>query len=318
MEVTIGIPAYHAQCYIDILLQSIQIQTIAHKLEIIIASDDPKETNDYKNISQKYNLNINVLDTLQNTGPGLARQRCIDACKTDWIMFADADDVFFAPTTLEFFINEIDNNYVMIQGNFLEEVEYNSYTDSHPQNTPWVFAKLYYIPFLKENNIQFSDMRVMEDCEFNQKIRLIANDKIKYVFSNIYLWKYNENSISHNENYKWNLSQYGLVECCDNTINYYLKSHQIDLNLINFIVFHFLDLYFNYLQISQLAPEYLNNILECIQEYYKKCYQPFEQYITRDNILENYMKLNYAMSYEKIPIIPEITVFQLLNILKNN
>ena len=109
MEITIGIPAYKTQNYICNLLDSIKLQTISNQLKVIIASDAPEETKDYLEISKKYDLNIKVLDTLENTGPGLARQRCIDNCQTEWIMFADADDVFFTPTALGSFINEIDN-----------------------------------------------------------------------------------------------------------------------------------------------------------------------------------------------------------------
>ena len=315
MEVTIGIPAYKAQNYICNLLDSIKLQTISNQLKVIIASDAPEETKDYLEISKKYDLNIKVLDTLENTGPGLARQRCINNCQTEWIIFADADDVFFTPTALESFINEIDNQFIMIQGNFLEELSDGNYCDRHQQNAPWVFSKLYYIPFLIENNIKFSNLRVMEDCEFNQKIRLIADNKIKYVFQTIYLWKYNKNSISHNDDYKWKYSQDGLIQCCINNIIFYLNKYKYDIKLINFIVIHFIELYFNYLQVSQLAPEYLNNMLKCCKKYYIECYKPIEQYIQYDILLNNYMIFNYAMACEQIPIIPSITLFQFIDML---
>ena len=123
-KLTVGIPAYKAHEHIQDCLSSIQVQSIKDDISVIIASDDPNDNYDY--LKKKYpHLDINTLTTDKNTGPGLARQRCLDACTTNWITFIDADDVFYTPFSLEMLIRGIENNVVEVQGIFMQEVEDN-------------------------------------------------------------------------------------------------------------------------------------------------------------------------------------------------
>ena len=122
--ITVGIPAYKAQDHICDCLSSINIQSIKDQVSVIIASDSPDD--DYEFCKEKFNnLDITVLSCEENTGPGLARQRCIDACKTDWITFIDADDVFFTPFSLEQLQSGIQPTVIEVQGSFAQEIEPN-------------------------------------------------------------------------------------------------------------------------------------------------------------------------------------------------
>ena len=164
MKITVGIPAYKANKHICDCLSSIQIQTIRDEVSIIIASDNPKDN--YESVKKKYtDLDITILPCDENTGPGLARQRCLEACKTDWITFIDADDVFFSPFSLEQLVRGIQPNVIQVQGAFLQEVENNPQgIRGVPRNDvghPWVFGRLTNVPFLKQNNIRFSNLRAI-------------------------------------------------------------------------------------------------------------------------------------------------------------
>ncbi len=165
-KITVGIPAYKAKGQIENCLASIQIQSIKEDIEVIIASDFPEDNYEYlKNLFP--DLSIVILNCEENTGPGLARQRALDACKTDWITFIDADDVFYTPFALENMYGAIQENTIEVQAIFLQEV------DPNPQKVrtmpiadmghPWVFGRLYNRKFLKENDIKFSELRAMED-----------------------------------------------------------------------------------------------------------------------------------------------------------
>ena len=161
---TVGIPAFKAESHICDCLSSIQIQTIKDELTVIIAKDNPSD--DYEFVKKRFpDLEIIILDCKTNTGAGLARQRCVDACNTEWITWIDADDVFFTPLSLEYLKNGIQQNVVEVQGTFFQEV------DNHPQGLrtiarndlghPWVFARLYNVEFLKQYNIEFSELRAI-------------------------------------------------------------------------------------------------------------------------------------------------------------
>ena len=164
--VTIGIPAYKAQGHICDCLASIQIQTIKDKISIIIAADDPSD--DYDFVLKRFkDLDITILPCEKNGGPGLARQRCLGACETPWITFIDADDVFFTPFSIEQLVSGIRQNVIEVQGLFLQEVEPNPrgvrYLPQQNPNHPWVFGRLYNVQFLKQNQIEFTELRAMED-----------------------------------------------------------------------------------------------------------------------------------------------------------
>ena len=194
MKVTIGIPAYKAADHIVDCLASIQIQTIKKDLSVIVASDHPDD--DYEFLISRFPaLDIIVLPCEENTGAGLARQRCIDACKTDWITFIDADDVFYTPFSLESLTRGIDNNVIEVQGTFLQEIEGNPQIRMVPMDNvihPWVFGRLYNVRFLKQNEIRFSELRAMEDAEFNWKIRMTIEGTpflINVINELVYLWR---------------------------------------------------------------------------------------------------------------------------------
>ena len=151
MNITIGIPAYKAESHICDCISSIQIQTIKKDLSVIVASDHPED--DYEFLHDRFpDLDITILPCEENTGAGLARQRCIDACKTDWITFIDADDIFYTPFALETMARGIAQNVIEVQATFLQEIENNPQVRAFPMQNighPWVFGRLYNTIFLK-------------------------------------------------------------------------------------------------------------------------------------------------------------------------
>ena len=162
--ITVGIPAYKAEGHICDCLASIQIQSIRDEVAIVIAKDNPSD--DYNFVKKCFpNLDITILNCDKNTGPGLARQRCLDACKTDWVTFIDADDVFANPMALEQLKFSITPDCVEVQGVFMQEAEVpNMPTQLIPHmepEHPWVFGRLYNVKFLQEAGICFSELRAI-------------------------------------------------------------------------------------------------------------------------------------------------------------
>ena len=245
---TVGIPAYKAKDTIDDCLASIQMQSVKDVVSVIIAIDEPTDNYDFT-LKRFPNLDIKILKCDKNTGPGLARQRALDACKTDWITFIDADDVFFGPFALENFLNNITPNCIEVQGAFLQEVQQGNLNIAQKQQIiqsggqippramprndvghPWVFGRCYNAKFLKDNKIGFSALRAMEDGELNWKIRMtIEGSKltINRIDDPIYLWRTgSEHSITRigvEENdgiplYNWDLCQVGATAASINAI----------------------------------------------------------------------------------------------------
>lgn len=164
MFMTVGIPAYKAEKHICDCLASIQTQTIRSEVSVIVAKDNP--TDNYDFIKKRFpDLDITILECKENTGPGLARQRCLDACKTNWITFIDADDVFMNPVSLERLKTSITPQCIEVQGPFFQEIAIPGQpTQLMPRNDvthPWVFGRLYNVKFLRDNKIGFTELRAI-------------------------------------------------------------------------------------------------------------------------------------------------------------
>lgn len=95
-QVSIIVPAYNAEAYIEECLDSLCAQTLAD-LEILVVNDG--STDDTANIlryREEHDPRIRVFHEL-NSGPGTARNVGLEHATADVLMFCDADDTL-APT----------------------------------------------------------------------------------------------------------------------------------------------------------------------------------------------------------------------------
>lgn len=330
-NITVGIPAYHAQNHICDALASIAIQTIVDQCSIIIAKDDPKDNYDFvKKLFQT--LDITILDCEKNTGPGLARQRALDACKTDWITFIDADDIFVSAFALENLYRNIDQNSIEIMGTFLQEVRDNPDVRVIPisfATHPWVFGRLYYVKFLRDNNVRFSELRAMEDGEFNTKIRLITEGTqlyVKQVDAEVYLWKVgSEHSITRigvDENglpqYNYDLCAVGAVTAAINAVNFARELNPFNGNINKYILETMLNCYFTYIECVEKRPVFAEQCFFNAKRFYHTCYEQIESQISEKIIINFYTSQLAARGQDLIGIIPQVTWFDFLAAVKNN
>lgn len=329
---TVGIPAYKAKSHISDCLASIQIQTIKEKISVIIAIDNP--TDNYDFVLKRYpDLDITILNCDKNTGPGLARQRCLDKCETPWITFIDADDVFIGPLSLESLVNNIMPDCIEIQGPFFQEIEPNLQgVRMMPRNDvghPWVFGRLYNVKFLRDAGIGFSDLRAMEDGEFNWKIRLTIEGtpfRINIIEDPIYFWRTgSEHSITRigieeNEGeplYNWNLCQVGATAASINAIKFCKKKNPFNGNITRFTVEMMIGQYFTYVQCLIKKPLFAKQNLFNAKRFYNECYKEIEGQIS-DEIIRDMYTMQYAgHSQDMIGIIPQITFFDFMEKIKN-
>lgn len=93
MKLSILIPLYNKEKYIDRCLKSLLAQDVApNEYEIIIVDDGSKDSG--AEIVQKYaekHKNIELIRQ-KNQGPSAARNKCLETSKGDYVYFLDADD----------------------------------------------------------------------------------------------------------------------------------------------------------------------------------------------------------------------------------
>jgi glycosyltransferase involved in cell wall biosynthesis len=348
-KITVGVPVYKAENTIDKLLASILIQSMSSEVSIILANDYPGDMQKYEYVKNRFpDLDITIIDCDKNTGPGLARQRALDACKTKWITFMDADDVLINPFALEDLYNSITPNSIEVQGPFFQEVEEGKLSSAEkmqliqngqqipprmlPRNDithPWVFGRLYNVDFLKQQGIKFSKLRAMEDGEFNWKIRMTIEGtplQINLIDSPIYLWKTgSEHSITRigiEENdgeplYNWDLCQVGATAASINAIKFCQKKNPFNGGVIRFAVEMMIGQYFTYVQCLEKKPMFAKQNFFNAKRFYHSCYKDMEKNIDIDVLKTMYTAQLAAHSQEMIGIIPEITFFEFMEKIRN-
>ena len=331
-KITIGIPAYKATGHICDCLASIQMQSIKEDIFVIIASDDLEC--DYEFVKDRFpDLDITILDCEKNTGAGLARQRALDGCKTDWITFIDADDVFYTPFAVENLRNGIGQNVIEVQGVFLQEIEPNPQgIRTMPRNDvghPWVFGRLYNKKFLKANDIRFSDLRAMEDGEFNWKIRMTIEGtplQIQLLNEPIYLWRTgSEHSITRTgmgddgiPQYNYDLCQIGATMASIRASKFCRKRNPFNGGIDRFVTEMMVGQYFTYVECLAKKAVFAEQNFFNAKRFYHECYKEIENKI-EDKILSDIYTMQRAQHGEDLlGIIPEISFFEFMDKVKND
>ncbi len=93
MKLSVVIPLYNKEKYIDRCLKSLLAQDVSqNEYEIIIVDDGSTDTGSLigQSYAEKYS-NIHFFSQ-ENAGPSAARNRGLEATKGDYIYFLDADD----------------------------------------------------------------------------------------------------------------------------------------------------------------------------------------------------------------------------------
>lgn len=347
-KITIGIPVYKAKGTINKLLASLLMQTMSNDIAVILANDYPADNGSYNYVKKLYpDLDITILDCEKNTGPGLARQRALDACKTEWITFMDADDILMSPFALEDLYNNITPNCIEVQGPFLQEVAEGNLNAAErmqlmqnghplpprtlPRNDighPWVFGRMYKVPFLQQQGIKFSKLRAMEDGEFNWKIRMSIEGsplQINLIENPIYLWRTgSEHSITRigiEENggeplYNWDLCQVGATAAAINAIKFCQKKNPFNGGVTRFAVEQMISHYFTYVKCLEKKPLFAKQNLFNAKRFYHSCYKDLEKNIDIDILKMMYTAQLAANSQDMLGIIPEITFFEFMDKIK--
>lgn len=190
------------------LLNSIEIQQnvdLERDVGVIIVNDgsDVKLSKEFLN---KYSFKINYIQA-EHRGVSATRNTCLDAAKADYVMFCDADDMFFNACGLYIIFREIKmGGFDTLSSTFIEEnkdpktgetVYLNRELDS-----TFVHGKVHRRKYLLENNIRWNDnLTIHEDSYFNCLCQSLTKD-VKYSTSPFYLWKWRDESVCrHDDKY---------------------------------------------------------------------------------------------------------------------
>lgn len=186
--VSVVIPAYNAEDYIDQCLKSVLAQTL-HDIEVIVVDDG--STDDTAAAVERMAERDERLRLIcqDNQFAGVARNTGINAAEGDFLYFLDADD-WIEPRALELMLESakslgtdivvarsegFDNDtgetwlidYALNGVPFGEPVEPSSYADRLFQRfMGWPWDKLYRAEFVRSSGLRFQPLRTTNDAYF--------------------------------------------------------------------------------------------------------------------------------------------------------
>jgi glycosyltransferase involved in cell wall biosynthesis len=306
MKVSIIVPVYNVEKYIDRCLSSLVNQTLKD-IEIIVV-DDASPDNSKKIIDsyvKKYPKKVRYFYK-ENGGQGSARNLGLTKAKGDYIAYVDSDD-YIEPDMMEKMYNKAisDNSDIVVCGS--REVSINGdelginyasiYNDKDLDilyGSMAVWNKIYKKDIL--DKMVFREKLWYEDIDFTIKLAL-STDKISFVNEPLYNYLVRPGSTMNNTNYKRNLE---LLDAFDEMIKYFKKKKTYNKNYekLEFVAFYHIYIMGIGRLITINAP--MKDKKEIINKYKEYLNTNFSSY--RKNPYIKYMSRNRKIVYRLIDL----------------
>ena len=277
--VTVIIPMYNSEGYIEQCLQSLLNQTLKN-IEVIVV-DDCSTDNSFsvaKKMSEQFTLNEDILfvkKLKKNSGcPGVPRNEAINLAKGKYIYFLDSDD-FLDSNALEDFYKvaeEFNADVVHAEGYFThiddseENDEFESIQSGELVKIPtletldvgkriedfinkrylwWGCNKLFRRDLILKNKIKFSSMTLFEDLFFTFKSVICAKNYVRVPFVS-YHYRIREGSLSRNsplsgQHIRNFIDALDSIDAFMNKQEVFIRNAQYKYSVLDFLVQLYLD-----------------------------------------------------------------------------
>ena len=255
IELSIVIPIYNVEQYLQICLDSIIVSIQGNEFQVEVILVDDGSTDSSGNIAKEYSASYSWMRLIhqKNAGVAVARNKGLESANGKWIYFIDSDDWIPKNGILQI-LKAIKKNEVADillfdayknegskesvwehfskEESFVDETKVGKeklikiqqqvlYPRKTPLAAPW--DKVYRLEFLKKNKICFnSNLKVLDDMVYNMEAFGAANHVV-YRKEKIYHYRYVSNSITNSyrpnrveEDCKvWNYIEQSLKKRCE-------------------------------------------------------------------------------------------------------
>ena len=201
------------------LLDSVLIQQHVDfsNIGIIICDDgsDKKLSESFLDLYRE-KIKLEVHDDIHRGISG-TRNALLSYASADYVMFCDADDMFYTVTALWLILSGTKNMFDVMVCDFMEEgfdPEDDSYTYLlHKLELMYIHGKVYRRRYLLDKSIRFpEEIKFHEEHYFNS-LCFTFSDNIRHCDVPLYLWKWREGSITTADK-KFNQTSYPeLIRC---------------------------------------------------------------------------------------------------------
>lgn len=205
MKLQILIPQYkETDEIVKPLLDSIAIQQSVDFNEIgVIICNDGTDVRLSDKLLSSYPFKVEY-HLQPHRGVSGTRNACLDYATADYVMFCDADDMFFNACGLYIVFREIDNGgFDSFVSAFVEEsrnpADNSPVYINHDMDSTFVHGKFHRRKYLLDNNIRWNDaLTIHEDSYFNCLCQKLSQN-VKYSPTPFYLWKWRDDSVCRHD-----------------------------------------------------------------------------------------------------------------------
>ena len=205
MKLQLLVPQYkETDKIVKPLLDSLAIQQNVNFNEIgVIIVNDGSDVKLSQNFLKSYPFKVEYYQN-KHLGVSATRNECLKHATADYVMFCDADDMFFNACGLYIIFREIYmGGFEALTSVFVEETK-DPFTKeivyiNREMDSTFVHGKVYNRKFLLKNNISFNPkLTIHEDSYFNCLAQKCATE-VKYSPSPFYLWKWRDDSVCRHD-----------------------------------------------------------------------------------------------------------------------
>ena len=213
----------------------------------------------------------------EHKGVSAARNACLDEATADYVMFCDADDMFYNACGLWIIFREIENGgFDSLGSMFIEESRIPGTNEvtyiNHEMDSTFVHGKVHKRSYLQKQNIRWNpNLTIHEDSFFNIQCQNLSQN-VKYCQTPFYLWKWRDDSVCRHDP-KYILKTYrNMLDSNDALIDEFLKRGVQDKAMF-YTAFMIFDAYYNMNKpewINQENKDYRDSTELRFADYYKK------------------------------------------------
>ena len=228
MKLQILIPQYNeTDEVVKPLLDSIAIQQNVDFSEIgVILCNDGSDVFLSADLLESYPFPVEYHKE-PHRGVSGTRNACLDYAVADYVMFCDADDLFFNACGLWMIFREMELGFDSLVSVFVEETRIPGTKEvsyvNHEMDSTFVHGKIHRRQYLIDKNIRWNDdLTIHEDSFFNILCQNLSQN-VKYCQTPFYLWKWRDDSVCRHDP-KYILKTYrNMLDSNDALIDEFLK-----------------------------------------------------------------------------------------------
>lgn len=230
MKLQILVPHYHETLEeIKPLMDSIAIQQNVPFDEVgVIICHDGKDIEELTFGDYPFQI---VQIWQEHKGVSAARNACLDEATADYVMFCDADDMFYNACGLWILFREMQFGFDSLSSVFVEETrtpDKEITYINHQTDSTFVHGKVHRRQFLIDNKLRFNPkLTIHEDSFFNILCQNVGGN-VKYCAAPFYLWRWRDTSVCRHDP-KYILKTYkNMIDSNDALIDEFLKRGMLD------------------------------------------------------------------------------------------